>query len=71
VDIRRTLARDFYLAVTEVDRARELINLTVLIKPLINWIWIGSTLLVLGAGLVLAGLLANRHGASQIAGVQG
>ena len=71
VDIRRTLARDFYLAVTEVDRARELINLTVLIKPLINWIWIGSTLLVLGAGLVLAGLLANRHGASQIAGVEG
>ncbi len=71
VDIRRTLARDLYLALTEVDRAKELINLTVLIKPLINWIWIGSTLLVLGAGLVLAGLLANRHGASQIAGVQG
>jgi len=70
VDIRRTLAGDLYLAVTEVDRAKELINLTVFVKPLINWIWIGSVLLVLGAGLVLASLFGNNRGASQIEGIE-
>ena len=42
MDIRRTLAGDLYLALTEVDSASKLINLTIFIKPLINWIWIGS-----------------------------
>jgi cytochrome c-type biogenesis protein CcmF len=54
VDIRRTLLGDLYLALTEVDSATKLINLTVFIKPLINWIWIGNVLLVLGTALVLA-----------------
>jgi cytochrome c-type biogenesis protein CcmF len=53
VDIRRTLAGDFYVAVTAVDTSTSLINLRVLIKPLINWIWIGSSGLVIGALLVL------------------
>jgi len=53
VDIRRTLGGDFYVAVTAVDTSTGLINLRVLIKPLINWIWIGSGGLVLGALLVL------------------
>jgi cytochrome c-type biogenesis protein CcmF len=53
VDIRRTLAGDLYVAVTGVDSSTGLVNLRVLVKPLINWIWIGSTGLVLGACLVL------------------
>jgi cytochrome c-type biogenesis protein CcmF len=53
VDIRRTLAGDLYVAVTGVDKSTGLVNLRVLVKPLINWIWIGSTGLVLGACLVL------------------
>ena len=48
VDIRRTLAGDLYLALTEADSGSKLINLTIYIKPLINWIWIGSGLMVLG-----------------------
>jgi cytochrome c-type biogenesis protein CcmF len=56
VDVRRTLAGDLYLAVTEVDTATNLINLTVYIKPLINWIWIGCVLLVVGGALVLVAL---------------
>lgn len=53
VDIRRTLAYDLYVALTEVDNTSELINLTVLVKPLVNWIWIGSIVSVLGVILVL------------------
>jgi cytochrome c-type biogenesis protein CcmF len=53
VDIHRSLAGDFYVALADVDSSRRLINLRVLIKPLINWIWIGSTISVVGASLVI------------------
>ncbi|MHC4645984.1 MAG: cytochrome c-type biogenesis CcmF C-terminal domain-containing protein [Planctomycetota bacterium] len=53
VDIRRTLSGDLYVALTAVDKSSGLVNLRVLIKPLINWIWIGSGGLVLGVLLVL------------------
>jgi cytochrome c-type biogenesis protein CcmF len=65
VDIRRTLASDLYLALTEADSVTKLINLTIFIKPLINWIWIGSALMVLGAALVLAAGLGRRRSTSQ------
>jgi cytochrome c-type biogenesis protein CcmF len=53
VSIRRTLAGDLYLALTDVDNASKLINLRVLVKPLINWVWIGGIVMVLGASLIL------------------
>lgn len=53
VDIHRTLAGDLYLALTDLDSSSKLINLRILIKPLINWIWIGSTVMILGTILVL------------------
>jgi cytochrome c-type biogenesis protein CcmF len=59
VDIRRTLAGDLYLALTDVDSTTKLINLTIFIKPLINWIWIGSGLMVIGALLVFAAVVAR------------
>jgi cytochrome c-type biogenesis protein CcmF len=55
IDVRRTLAGDLYLAMTEFDRTQNLINLQVLIKPLINWIWIGSFVMVFGTlGVLLS-----------------
>ncbi|MCU0914053.1 MAG: cytochrome c biogenesis protein CcsA [Planctomycetes bacterium] len=54
VDIRRSLAGDLYLALTEADNSSRLINLTIFLKPLINWIWIGTILMVLGTALVFA-----------------
>jgi cytochrome c-type biogenesis protein CcmF len=53
VDIRRTLREDLYLALTEVDAGSKLINLRVMVKPLINWIWIGSIVMLLGTVVVL------------------
>jgi cytochrome c-type biogenesis protein CcmF len=61
VDIKRTLAYDLYVALTQVDNSRDLINLNVLIKPLINWIWIGSVVSVLGATLVLISFYRRRN----------
>jgi len=60
VAIRRTLAYDLYLALTEVDNTSGLINLNVLFKPLINWIWIGSIVSVLGVGLILISSYSRR-----------
>ena len=60
VDIKRTLAYDLYVALTQVDSSKDLINLNVLIKPLINWIWIGSVVSVLGATLVLISFYRRR-----------
>lgn len=60
VDIRRTLGSDVYLALMDVDIASKMINLRVMIKPLINWIWIGSILMVIGAFIVLLKLAASR-----------
>ena len=65
VDIRRTLAYDLYVALTEVDNTSELINLIVLVKPLINWIWIGSIVSVLGVILVLISSYRRKTTASQ------
>ncbi len=53
VDIKRSLAGDIYVALSALDKSTQLINLRVLIKPLINWIWIGGMGLVLGTVLVL------------------
>ncbi len=62
VDVRRTLAGDLYLALTQADSTTRLINLTVHVKPLINWIWIGSILMVLGALLaIVAGVGQGRN----------
>lgn len=60
VDIRRTLASDLYVALTQVDSSNELINLNILVKPLINWIWIGSVVSVVGTILVLISLYRRR-----------
>jgi cytochrome c-type biogenesis protein CcmF len=65
VDIKRTLAYDLYVALTEVDNTTKLINLKVLVKPLINWIWIGSVVAVLGVALVLGSLYTRKITVSQ------
>lgn len=56
VAISRSLSRDIYTALSEVNTDIEIINLKLLVKPLINWIWIGSCVLIAGAMLVLFAL---------------
>ena len=56
VAISRSLAGDIYVALSEVHTDIEIINLKILIKPMINWIWIGSAVLIAGAMFVLFSL---------------
>ncbi len=65
VDIRRTLLGDLYLALTEVDNATKLINVTVYIKPLIDWIWIGTIVALAGAVLVLVAVVRRKSAVLQ------
>ncbi len=60
VDVHRSLAGDLYLALLAVDQQKQLINLRVLIKPLINWMWAGCIIMVGGAGLVLLSWYVNK-----------
>ncbi|MDD5458003.1 MAG: cytochrome c-type biogenesis CcmF C-terminal domain-containing protein [Phycisphaerae bacterium] len=53
VDIRRTMGGDLYFALEAANSTDETINLRVLIKPLINWIWIGSIMSVFGVIIIL------------------
>ena len=53
VDIKRSLAGDLYLALNEVDMTNELINLNIMVKPLIDWIWIGCIVSIFGTVMVL------------------
>jgi cytochrome c-type biogenesis protein CcmF len=70
VDIRRTLGGDLYVALTELDMANKRINLRVLIKPLINWIWIGSGLMVMGAALALVTMGGRRRATAKNEGIK-
>jgi cytochrome c-type biogenesis protein CcmF len=65
VDIRRTLAYDLYVALAEVNKTDDLINLKVLVKPLINWIWIGSVVMIFGVILISASLYTRKTIVSQ------
>ncbi len=53
VAIRRTVAEDLYLVMPAYDLNDQSMSLQVVVTPLVNWIWAGFGLLVLGTGLTL------------------
>ncbi len=55
-DIRQTLAGDLYVSITEPasDRAEGLWTLRLIYEPLVNFLWLGSVMLVLGGALSLS-----------------
>ena len=66
VDIKRTLGGDLYTAIEDVDNIRNIVRVKVLIKPLINWIWIGSTISMLGTIMVLTSFYIRRSNIVEI-----
>ncbi len=56
-DVRSTAGGDFYMTLSNVDRAAQTASVTVIISPLIVWIWISVILMGLGA---LFGLIPGR-----------
>ncbi len=53
VAIRRTVAEDLYLVMPAYELGEQSMSLQVVINPLVNWIWAGFGLLVIGTGIAL------------------
>ena len=68
VDIRRSLSGDLYLALNEADTTGGLINLNVLVKPLIDWIWLGCLVSIFGTIMVLISYYIQQHIVSEVDG---
>jgi cytochrome c-type biogenesis protein CcmF len=48
VDIHRTLGEDLYIVLNGVDTKLGIANLKVVINPLVDWVWLGFMLLIVG-----------------------
>ena len=53
VAIRRTVAEDLYLVMPAYDVNDQSMSLQIVVTPLVNWIWFGFGILVLGTGIAL------------------
>jgi cytochrome c-type biogenesis protein CcmF len=53
VAIRRGITEDLYLVMPAYELKDQSISVQVVINPLVNWIWMGFTILVLGTGICL------------------
>jgi cytochrome c-type biogenesis protein CcmF len=53
VAIRRTVAEDLYLVMPAYELGDQSMSLQVVVNPLVNWIWAGFGMLVLGTGIAL------------------
>lgn len=57
VAIRRTIAEDLYLVMPAYEVGDQSMSLQVVVNPLVNWIWVGFGLMVVGT---VIGLLPER-----------
>ena len=53
VAIRRTVAEDLYLVMPAYELKDSSMSLQVVINPLVNWIWTGFGIMVIGTGIAL------------------
>jgi cytochrome c-type biogenesis protein CcmF len=53
VAIRRTVAEDLYLIMPAYELKDQSMSLQVVINPLVSWIWLGFSIMVLGTGIAL------------------
>ncbi|MEW5984847.1 MAG: heme lyase CcmF/NrfE family subunit [Acidobacteriota bacterium] len=53
VAIRRTVAEDLYLVMPAYELKDQSMSLQVVVNPLVNWIWAGFGIMVLGTGIAL------------------
>jgi len=65
VDIRSTLQEDLYLIMIGFDPQEGRATLKAYLNPLINWIWIGGAVLILGSGFAMLPDLRQRRRAAE------
>ncbi len=66
VTIRESLREDLYVILNGIDGETGLANIKIIINPLVNWVWFGFVLLILGTGVAF---LPER--AYELAGAKG
>jgi cytochrome c-type biogenesis protein CcmF len=53
VAIRRTIAGDLYLVMPAYSLEQQSASMSIVVNPLVNWVWIGFGLLAIGTGIAL------------------
>ena len=53
VAIRRTFAEDLYVVMPAFELANQSVSLSVVVNPLVNWVWFGFGIMALGTGFAL------------------
>ncbi|MSO29736.1 MAG: heme lyase CcmF/NrfE family subunit [Acidobacteria bacterium] len=53
VAIRRTFAGDLYLVMPAFDLEAQSASMSIVVNPLVNWVWLGFGILAIGTGIAL------------------
>jgi cytochrome c-type biogenesis protein CcmF len=61
VAMRSTLIEDLYLVLGSYDEASGLMTMIVFVNPLVNWLWIGGFVMVLGTVIVMSPTAAEQR----------
>jgi len=61
VALRSTLIEDLYLVLGSYDEASGLMTMIVFVNPLVNWLWIGGIVMVLGTVIVMSPTAAEQR----------
>jgi cytochrome c biogenesis factor len=61
VALRSTLLEDLYLVLGSYDEASGLMTMIVFVNPLVNWLWIGGIVMVLGTVIVMSPTAAEQR----------
>jgi len=61
VALRSTLIEDLYLVLGSYDDKSGLMTLIVFVNPLVNWLWIGGLVMVLGTVIVMSPTAAEQR----------
>jgi cytochrome c-type biogenesis protein CcmF len=66
VAIRRTLAGDLYLVMPAFDLEAQSASMSIVVNPLVNWVWIGFGVLAIGTGIALLPEAAYSFAAAKV-----
>jgi cytochrome c-type biogenesis protein CcmF len=67
VALRRGIGEDLYLVLVNYDVAKQQAHLLVRVNPLVNWIWFGVGVMILGTGIALLPERALAFATSRVA----
>jgi cytochrome c-type biogenesis protein CcmF len=66
VALLRTFAEDLYLVMPAFDLQNQSVSLSVVVNPLVNWVWFGFAILALGTGFAMLPETVFRRATSAV-----